>query len=71
MAIDTYFNVTIDPNSPNVNDIASMNPVVARGTANANHITVAFDKAKVARKGVLKSALLAVIKAVDGGSELT
>ena len=69
MAIDTYVNVTLSlATQPNRNDLIH---AVKMGTANANDVTIAFDKTKVASVHVLQSVFDQAIVLLQGGNALT
>ena len=71
MAIDTFLRVTIDPGAASKPDRQDDVHIVARAGSNGGDLTLAFDKAKVASITTLRSALSALVRALDGGNELT
>lgn len=71
MAIDTFINVTIDKGATSIPDRQNHFHKVARGTANANDLTLAFDHTVVSSMSILLSALDQTVRALRGGAELT
>ena len=71
MAINVWYTGLIDPSAASKPDAADHVHNIKRGTADAQDITVSFDKAKVVTRTVLRSALLQILRVADGGSELT
>ena len=71
MAINVWYNGTIDPGAASKPDASDHVHAIKRGTADALDITVSFDKAKVVTRTVLRSALLQMLRIAEGGNELT
>ncbi len=56
MAINTWINVTLDPNVSAVVDRTAHFHSASGGTAQAGDVSMAFDSAKVTRLSILDSA---------------
>lgn len=71
MAIDTWATLIVDPGASKKPDAADHFHRVSRQTANANDVVLAFDRTKVGSRTILRSAVAALLKALEGGNELT
>lgn len=71
MSIDTWVVGTIDPGASKKPDGSDQVHVWKRNTANAGDIVIAFDRAKVGSRTVLRAAILQGLKILEGGGELT